>query len=76
MLSIGSKCDIWVSLVELRCADRGTGDGARLANCGSGENEKFGLKGRPRPPPWLLLLPLFVFGMLIVLLFGGGVKGG
>lgn len=76
MLSMGSKCEICVSLLELRCAGRGTGDGARLANCGNGENEKFGLNGRPRPPPWLLLDPLFVFDILIVLLLGGGVNGG
>ena len=76
MLSIGSKCDIEVSLFELRFAARGTGDGARLANCGSGENEKFGLNGRARPPPWPLPVPLVVLGMFIVLLFGGGVKGG
>jgi len=75
MLSIGSKCGMEVSLFGFRFAGRGTGDGARLANCGSGENEKFGLKGRARPPCWPLPVPLVVFGIFIVLWFGGGVKG-
>jgi hypothetical protein len=35
----------------LRFAGRGTGDGAKLANCGNGEKEKFGEKGRESPPP-------------------------
>jgi hypothetical protein len=35
----------------LRFAGRGTGDGAKLANCGNGEKEKFGEKGRASPPP-------------------------
>jgi hypothetical protein len=77
MLSIGSKCDVEVSWLELlRCAARGTGDGARLANCGSGEKEKFGLNGSARPPGWPLPVPLLVLGRFSVLLFGGGVKGG
>lgn len=46
-----------------------TGDGARLANCGSGEKEKFGEKGRTRPLPFML-------GILSELLCSGGVKGG
>lgn len=37
----------------LRFAGRGTGDGARLAKCGSGENEKLGLNGMLRPDPLL-----------------------
>lgn len=60
----------------LGCSARGAGDGARLANWGSGENEKFGLNGRARPPPWPLPVLLVAFGIFIVLLFGGGVKGG
>lgn len=53
----------------MRFAGRGTGDGAKLANCGNGEKEKFGEKGRARPPP----LRLGGFSEL----FGtGGVQGG
>lgn len=55
ILSIGSKWIRWLlSWFWLRFAVRGTGDGARLANCGSGENEKFGEKGRASPPPLAL----------------------
>jgi hypothetical protein len=53
MLSIGSKCIADLSW-PFRFAVRGTGDGAKLANCGSGENEKLGLKGMVRPVPLVL----------------------
>lgn len=68
MLSIGSKCIADLSWPE-RFAVRGTGDGARLANCGSGENEKFGLNGMVRPEP-------LVFGRFRDPWLGGGVCGG
>jgi hypothetical protein len=38
MLSMGSKCIADLSW-PFTFAVRGTGDGAKLANCGSGENE-------------------------------------
>jgi hypothetical protein len=53
MLSMGSKCVADLSW-PFRFAARGTGDGARLANCGSGEKEKFGLNGMVRPEPLVL----------------------
>jgi hypothetical protein len=49
---MGSKWIAWLlSWFWLRFAVRGTGDGAKLANCGNGENVKFGENGRARPPP-------------------------
>lgn len=62
---MGSKC-IAEGPWPLRSTARGTGDGARLANCGSGENEKFGLSGIVRPE--LLLM----FGRFKELCCGGG----
>lgn len=69
MLSMGSKCIAWLSCVNCRFADRGTGDGAKLANWGSGENVKFGENGRARPLP-------FEFGSVSELFCRGGVYGG
>lgn len=65
MLSMGSKCIADLSR-PFRFAVRATGDGAKLANCGSGENEKLGLNGMVRPVP---LVP----GKFRELLYGGGV---
>tara|TARA_R110002003_G_scaffold448_14_gene19933 strand:+ start:6514 stop:6684 length:171 start_codon:yes stop_codon:yes gene_type:complete len=47
---MGSKCIAeWSWLFKV--AARGTGEGAKLANCGSGEKEKLGLNGIARPAP-------------------------
>lgn len=62
MPSMGSKCGAELCML----AARDTGDGARLANCGSGEKEKLGLNGRARPPA-------LVLGGFKLLLFSGGV---
>jgi hypothetical protein len=69
MLSMGSKCSEMLSWFRLRFAGRGTGDGARLANCGNGEKEKLGENGRASAPP-------LVCGGFSELLGKGGVKGG
>jgi hypothetical protein len=50
MLSIGSKCIADFSW-PCKFAARATGEGARLANWGSGEKEKLGLYGMVRPGP-------------------------
>jgi hypothetical protein len=50
MLSMGSKCIAEWSWL-FRFATRGTGEGAKLANCGSGEKEKLGLNGIARLAP-------------------------
>lgn len=53
----------------MRFAGREIGDGAKLANCGKGEKEKFGEKGRASPPP-------LGFGGFSDVLGNGGVYGG
>jgi hypothetical protein len=53
----------------LRFAARGTGEGARLAHCGIGGNEKLGLNGIAGPAP-------LAFGKFREPWFGGGVNGG
>jgi hypothetical protein len=50
MLNMGSKCIVDLSW-PLSFAARATGEGAKLANWGSGEKEKFGLYGMLRPEP-------------------------
>jgi hypothetical protein len=61
MLSMGSKA-AWSMFA-------GPGDGARLAICGRGENEKLGEKAKFRP--------VFALdGMLRVAVMLGGVNGG
>jgi hypothetical protein len=67
MLSMGSKCSEMLSWFRLRFAGRGTGDGARLANCGNGEKEKLGENGRASAPP-------LVCGGFSELLGKGGMK--
>ena len=65
MLNLGSRFNTLLSCSGLRFAVRGTGDGAKLASCGNGENVKFGENGRLSPLP-------FVFGPFPELFGSGG----
>jgi hypothetical protein len=68
MLNMGSKCIADLSW-PFRFAARATGDGAKLANWGSGEKEKLGLYGMFSPE-------VVAVGGFKEVWLGGGVYGG